>query len=88
MRIHLVERRPYSFHVAEFARVSECSGEIIYTLAISKHGGIWYRSDWVGDGWNHLSEVACRERFPSVELEAAQAAKEEIQLLEYAHRNS
>lgn len=38
-------------------------GETTYAIAVSEHGGIWYRGDWVGEKWAFLSEQAFRERF-------------------------
>ena len=41
-------------------------GETEYTIAITAHGGIWYRGDWILDKWNFLSEKAFTERFPEL----------------------
>ena len=39
-------------------------GETVYTIAVTKHGGIWYTGDWATDKWHFLSEKAFAERFP------------------------
>ncbi len=45
-------------------RVAE--GETEYMVAVTEHGGIWYRGDWVKDRWQFLSEKAFTQRFPQL----------------------
>jgi len=52
-------------------RVAE--GETEYMVAVTEHGGIWYRGDWVKDRWQFLSEKAFTERFPKLANESLNA---------------
>jgi len=45
-------------------RVAE--GETEYMIAVTEHGGIWYRGDWANDKWQFLSEKAFTQRFPEL----------------------
>ena len=45
-------------------------GETTYKVVVTKHGGIWYKGDWVTDRWHFLSERAFAERFSKLATES------------------
>ena len=50
-------------------------GKTVYTIAVSAHGGIWYKGGWIMDKWHPLSEKAFRERFPKLADESLNAPR-------------
>ncbi len=52
------------------ARIAVMSGETVYSVAVTRYGGLWIKGDWVIDTyWNPIGDKALEQDYPSTMAE-------------------
>lgn len=52
------------------ARISVMSGETVYSVAVTRYGGLWVKGDWASDTyWNPIGDKALEQDYPGTMAE-------------------